>query len=141
MSSAPAIQPARPLPANAQEWLALVASLKIAGMAGQLAAQSEWRRSDGREIVLGVHEAQRHLTDRAYADKLRSAIEEATGQKIRLAFETIAQVESSLAAHEKRDRAEQKAKSEAQFRDEPFVRDVLARFDARIKPDSVKPSS
>jgi len=129
----------KPLPASAAEWIAFVATLKLPGIAGQLAAQSEWRRTDGRELVLAVAEAQRHLTDRAYADKLRMAVESATGQKVRLSFETIAEAESSLAAQERRERAEQKAKSEAQFRDEPFVRDVLSRFDARIKPDSVKP--
>ena len=40
--------------------------------------------------------------------------------------------DASLAAQESRERAEQKARTEAAFRDEPFVRDVLARFDATI---------
>ena len=30
---------------------------------------------------------------------------------------------------------------EAAFRGEPFVQDVLARFDAKIRPDSIKPVS
>ncbi len=131
--------PAHTLPSSPQGWITLVAELKIPGIAGQLAAQTEWRRCDGRELVLAIPEAQKHLSDRPYADKLRAAIEAAAGQKVRLTFETIAQTDASPAAHERRDRAEQKSKSEAQFRDEPFVRDVLARFDARIKPDSVKP--
>ena len=131
----------RPLPASADEWIALVATLKVPGLAGQLAAQSEWRRSDGRELVLAVAEAQRHLTERAYADKLRSTLEGALGGKVRLAFETIPEADASLAAKERRERAERKEQSEAAFRDEPFVQDVLARFEARIKPDSVKPAS
>ena len=54
---------------------------------------------------------------------------------------SVRRAEASLAAQERRERAEQKAKTEAAFRDEPFVRDVLARFDAKIKPDSIKPVS
>ncbi len=136
-----AAAPVRALPADPQAWMTLVATLKLPGLAGQLAAQSEWRRTEGRELVLAVPEAQRHLTDRPYADKLRAALETALAGRVRLSFETIAAAESSLAAQERRDRAEQKAKTEAAFRDEPFVRDVLSRFDARIRPDSVKPAS
>ena len=46
-----------------------------------------------------------------------------------------------LAAQEKRERAEVKAKTEAAFRDDPFVQDLLSRFDATIKTDSIKPNS
>ncbi len=130
-----------PLPADAQAWISLVGSLKLAGLAGQLAAQTEWRRTEGRELVLAIPEAQRHLTERAFADKLRAALESALGGRVRLSFETIAEAESSLAAQERRERTELKAKNEAAFREEPFVRDVLSRFDARVRPDSVKPAS
>ena len=134
-------EPSSPaFPATPEAWIALVGTLKLSAMLGQLAAQTEWRRCDGREIVLAVPESQRHLTDRAYADKLRAAIETATGRKVRLAFEYTAAADASLAAQERRERADQKTRTEAAFRDEPFVRDVLARFDARVKPDSVKPS-
>ena len=91
--------------------------------------------------MLALPEAQRHLTDKAYADKLKAALDEATGGKLRLAFELASGADASLAAQERRERAEQKAKTEAAFRDEPFVRDVVARFDARINPDSIKPVS
>jgi hypothetical protein len=42
---------------------------------------------------------------------------------------------------ERRERAEAQSKTEAAFRDDPFVQDVLSRFDGRIKPDSIKPVS
>ncbi len=101
-----------------------MAGLKLSGIVGQLAAQTELVRCDGRELVLRLPEAQRHLTDKAYADKLRAALDDATGVKLRLAFELASGAEASLAAQARRERAEQKAKTEAQFRDEPFVREV-----------------
>jgi hypothetical protein len=58
-----------------------------------------------------------------------------------LAFEVGSAGDASLAAQERRERAEQKARTEAAFRSEPFVQDVLARFDAKVRPDSIKPLS
>jgi len=58
-----------------------------------------------------------------------------------LTFELCSGVDASLAAQDKRERDERKAQTEAAFRDEPFVREVLARFDAKIRPGSIKPIS
>ncbi len=131
----------RPLPTDPAQWPAFVASLKLSGIAGQLAAQSALVRCVGHELVLCVAEAQRHLTDKAYADKLKATLDEATGGKVRLAFEFSSTADASLAAQERRDKALHKAKIEASFREEPFVRDVIERFAAKIKPDSIKPVS
>jgi DNA polymerase-3 subunit gamma/tau len=134
-------RPVRALPTDAAAWPVFVADLKLGGIVGQLAAHTELRRSDGRDVVLGLTEAHRHLADRAYADKLKAALDEATGRNLRLTFEESGAGDASLAAQEKRERALQKASTEAAFRDEPFVRDVLERFAARIRPDSIKPIS
>ena len=58
---------------------------------------------------------------------------------MRLRFEFVATSTQTLSAQEKRERAAQQAKTEAAFKDDPFVQDVLSRFDGRIKPDSIKP--
>jgi DNA polymerase-3 subunit gamma/tau len=131
--------PMRALPTEPEQWPAFVASLKISGVAGQLAAQTGLVRANAREVVLALPEAQRHLTDKAYVDKLVAALAEATGAKPRIVFELASSADHSLAAQDRRERADQKAKTEAAFRDEPFVRDVLARFSATIRPDSIKP--
>jgi DNA polymerase-3 subunit gamma/tau len=120
-------------------WPAFVAGMKLSGMALQLAAQTELKVFSGNELVLAVPEAARHLTDKAYADKLRAAIEQALGRRVRMRFEIGGAAAATLAAQEKRDRDSAQAKTEAAFRDDPFVQDLLSRFDARIKPNSVKP--
>jgi DNA polymerase-3 subunit gamma/tau len=131
----------RALPVDPAQWPSFVAALKLTGVAGQLAAQTELVRCTGRELTLGLPESQRHLTDKSYVDKLTAAIADATGARPRIVFEFASSADSSLAAQERRERAEQKAKTEAAFRDEPFVREALARFSATIKPDSIKPVS
>jgi len=134
----PSAAPTLGMPAPA-EWPAFVAAMKLSGIALQLAAQSALKASSGSEIVLAVPEAARHLTDKVYADKLKAALEQALGRRVRLRFD-IEEVDSTLAVQEKREREAARATTEAAFRDDPFVQDVLTRFDARIKPDSIKPA-
>ena len=122
------------------DWPALVATLKLAGIAAQLAAQTELKAQTGNEFVLGVPEGARHLTDKSYTDKLKVALEEKFARKVRLNFEIGGAATATLAAQEKRERAAAQAKTEAAFRDDPFVQDVLARFDAKVRPDSIKPT-
>ena len=128
-----------PLPADAAAWPAFVAGLKLTGMAAQLAAQTELKAVAGHALTLALPVAHKHLADKAYADKLKAALEQATGRKLLLAFEVGAAIETSLAATEKRERAEAHAKGEAAFREEPFVRELLAKFDAQVKSDTVTP--
>jgi DNA polymerase-3 subunit gamma/tau len=129
-------------PLQIADWPAFVARLKLSGIALQLAAQTELKAVDGNEIVLAVPEASRHLTDKAYTDKLKAALDDAFGRRVRLRFDVGGEpAAATLAAQEKRERAEVKAKTEAAFRDDPFVQDVLSRFDAKIKSESIKPNS
>ncbi len=120
-------------------WPAFVAALNLSGMALQLAAQTELEAVSGSEFVLRLPEAARHLTDKPFADTLRVAIERSIGRRVRLRFEIGGVAEASLAAEQKRARDATQAKTEAAFRDDPFVQDVLSRFEARIKPNSIKP--
>ncbi len=133
--------PSAMLPENVADWPAFVARLKLPPIAAQLAAQTELKSIKGNVLTLALPAAHKHLADKAYSDKLKIALDQATGRKLLLAFEVGGTAETSLAAQERRVRAEQKAKDEAAFRSEPFVRDVLDRFDAKIRPDSIKPVS
>jgi hypothetical protein len=70
---------------------------------------------------------------------LKLALETATGRKLLLAFEVGEATDASLAARERKVRDAAQAQGEQAFRDEPFVRDLLTRFDARIKPGTIAP--
>jgi DNA polymerase-3 subunit gamma/tau len=128
-----------PLETEPSAWPAFVAKLKLSGMAAQLAAQTELKSMQGNALTLALPASHKHLADKAYADKLKAALEAATGRKLLLAFEVGGATDASLAAQEKKGRAEAKALGEQAFRDEPFVRDLMSRFDGRINPDTIEP--
>ncbi|MEP6942468.1 MAG: DNA polymerase III subunit gamma/tau [Betaproteobacteria bacterium] len=121
------------------DWPSFVAGLKLSGIALQLAAQTELKAFAGNELVLLLPEAQRHLADRTYADKLKAALDAALGRRIRLRFEFGDAASETLAVQARRQRAQAQATTEAAFRDDPFVQDVLQRFGGTVKPDSIKP--
>jgi DNA polymerase-3 subunit gamma/tau len=107
-------------------------------MAAQIAAQSELRSVRGNAVSLAIPASQKHLADRAYSDRLKAALDAATGRKLLLAFE-IGGGEGSLAAQEQRERAQARSENEAAFRNEPFVRDLVARFDATVRSETIEP--
>ena len=127
------------LPDDPAQWPATVAALKLSGMAAQLAAQTAWASLKGNVLTLALPVSHKHLADKMYADKLKAALEAATGRKLLLAFEVGDAAAGSLAARERKAREEAQAHGEQAFRDEPFVRDLLSRFDARIKPETIQP--
>jgi len=129
------------IPASAADWPAFVACLKLGPMAAQLAAQTELKSVEGNVLTLALPATQKHLADKTYADKLKLALDQATGRRWMLAFEVGSPAEASLAVLKQREAAEQKAKNEAAFKSDPFVQDVLTRFGAKIRPDSIKPTS
>jgi len=132
-------EPRLPLPETAPDWRTFVAGLRLVGMAAQLAAQSELKSVRGNALSLAIPASHRHLADKAYADKLKAALEGATGRKLLLAFEIGDSNDGSLAAIERRERAQAKAEGEAAFRSEPFVRELVARFDAIVRPETIEP--
>jgi DNA polymerase-3 subunit gamma/tau len=129
----------QPMPADPSAWPAFVAGLSLAPMAAQLAGQTELKSIEGNVVTLALPTTHKHLADKAYADRLKTALDAATGRKWMLAFEVGSKAEASLAAQRQREHAEAKARTEAAFRSEPFVQDALARFDAKIRTDSIKP--
>jgi DNA polymerase-3 subunit gamma/tau len=131
--------PSRSLPSSPSEWPAFVAGLKLAGMASTLAANTELRSVLGHVVNLALPATHKHLADRAYSDKLKAALEAATGSKWMLAFEVGDATPSSLASQERRERDQARERTEAAFREEPFVRDLVERFDGKVRSDSIKP--
>ena len=111
-------------------------------MAAQLAAQTELKSIEGNVLTLALPAAHKHLADKAYADKLKAALEQATGRKWMLAFEVgVARRGVARRAEAARARRGRRRRPRRRSASEPFVRDVLARFDAKIRPDSIKPVS
>ncbi len=122
------------------DWPAFVAGLSLSGMAGMLAKQCELHGFDGGVLELVVPTAQKHLTDKAYQDKLRSELMPHLGNNLRMNIRLGEATGVSLAAHEDRARSKHQADAEAAIDRDPFIKDLRQDFGAEVVRDSIRPT-
>jgi DNA polymerase-3 subunit gamma/tau len=121
------------------DWGQLLVELKVGGMARMLAQHSELSMWDGQGMRLRVPEVHKHLLEKPYRDKLQAALEEHFGRRLRIEF-ALGQPTGQTPA-ELEDRAlqvRQEAAVQAIDQD-PFVRELVENFDARVIDESIRP--
>ena len=125
------------------DWPQWIAQCRLTGLAHQLAYNAELKAHrqtpSGIEMDLALSENNRHLAERAYQDKLREALGSALGAPVRLKIEIGVAAEGSMAAQDRRARQVLQDNATASFNDDPFVRDAVRLFDARVRQQSIQP--
>jgi DNA polymerase III subunit gamma/tau len=125
--------------AATSDWHRLVADLKVGGMARMLAQHTELAREEGDRLELTVPEAHRHLLEKPYRDKLQLALEEHYGRKVRLQFTLGASTGNTPAEREDQERQVRQQRAIEAIEGDPFVRELVENFDARVADESIKP--
>jgi len=145
VAAAPAVTARTAPPADSKkkpaddDWNALVSRLPLAGMERMLAHNCElvaWR--DGA-IELRVPHAQRHLAERAYQNRLKLALEQHLGTRVRLDISIGAGNGNTLAALQERENQQRQSEAAATIDRDPFVRELIEHLDARVLPPTIKP--
>jgi DNA polymerase-3 subunit gamma/tau len=141
----PAVQVSESSPAQPgkirsdQDWPMIVADLKLGGMARMLADQCELKSLDGSMMRLGLADAHKHLLDKTYQEKLEAALRQKFGAGLRVCFEVGASTGQSPVEVRARAKAEKQAEAVAAIETDPFIRDLVEQFDARVDPASIQP--
>lgn len=131
-----AISSARPIEGD---WHAILATLKLGGMARELGHHCELRAVEGDLIILRLSPTHRHLQMRPAQDKLQQTLSEHFGRAVQLRIE-LAEVESATpAALAQRDKRERQDRAVAAIEQDGFVREVIETFDATLIESSIKP--
>jgi DNA polymerase-3 subunit gamma/tau len=121
------------------DWNALINRLPLAGMERMLAHNCELIAWQDGQIQLRVPHAQRHLNDRAYQDRLKAALEEHLGAKLKLDIAVGPSSGNTLAEIRDRDKEQKLNTAVAAIDGDPFVRELIDNFGARIVPSTIKP--
>jgi len=124
---------------SSSDWPTIVASLKLGGMARMLADQCELKSHDGNTMLLGLAEAHKHLLDKTYQDKLVAALKQKFGEQLKVQIELGAASGQSPVEVRARAKAEKQAEAVAAIESDPFIRDLVDQFDARIDPSTIQP--
>jgi DNA polymerase-3 subunit gamma/tau len=109
-------------------------------MARVLAEHCELVGRDGARIELRIAQAHQHLLDGPFQQRLKSALESHFGAPLRVAIQVTAVAGSSPAAIADRDRQQRQEQAIAGIERDPFVRELVEGFDARVVESSIKPA-
>ena len=135
---APEVRAGGPIDQELADWPSLVGKIKVGGMARMLADNCEFRKLEGDVLELAVPEAHKHLLEKAYTDKLQAALEEFFGRRIRLKI-TPGGGGKTPAEIENQERQAKLAKAIESIDTDPFVRELVENFDARVNDSTIKP--
>jgi len=126
-------------PNAAWDWLAVVAGLRLGGMAKMLADHCELVSQADDAVTLRVGEAHKHLLDRAYQDKLVSALRDKYGATLEVTFEIGAAAEQTPQQVRTRIKEARQAEAVAAIESDPFVRELVEQFGGRIDASTIQP--
>jgi DNA polymerase-3 subunit gamma/tau len=127
---------ARPAP-FAGDWPALARSLPVTGAAKQLAERSELLAWKDGKFELAVPPESRAFADKAHIERLRAALREALGQPVQVTVTVGALSGRTAAAMNEDERRARQAQADDQVGADPFVRELVASFDATV--ESIQP--
>ena len=121
-------------------WPELVARLSLSGMARVLAQHCELIARDGARVELRIARVHQHLLNGPHQERLKAALEQQFGAKLRLAIQVVDDAGASPAALADRDRQQRQAQATAEIEQDPFVRELVETFDARVVDSTIKPA-
>jgi DNA polymerase-3 subunit gamma/tau len=121
-------------------WESIVAGLGLSGMARVLADHCELIRREGARVELRIGQAHQHLLDGPFQQRLKAALESHFGAPLRVAIQVGEAAGSSPAAIADRDRQQRQEQAIAGIERDPFVRELVEGFDARVVESSIKPA-
>ncbi|MCK6386873.1 MAG: DNA polymerase III subunit gamma/tau, partial [Zoogloea sp.] len=129
-----------PLPADI-DWHALQEHIGLGGFNLQLAQHSELVSVDGRLLKLRLANDQRHLLqiNRSGPEKLQEALSAHFGVPVRVAIEVGEIATVTPAQRNQAEKTERHAAAVVALEQDPFVRELIARFDATLEVASVRP--
>ncbi|MBL8398035.1 MAG: DNA polymerase III subunit gamma/tau [Candidatus Accumulibacter sp.] len=127
-----------PAPAT-HDWHALIATLKVTGMARELGQHCELSELTGTRITLRLSPRHRHLLIKPAQDKLQQALSEHFGQTMQLSITVTELAGDSPAAVAQRDRQQRIDRAIASVEEDVFVREIIEIFDATLIESSIKP--
>jgi DNA polymerase-3 subunit gamma/tau len=120
-------------------WGEIVEGLGLSGMARMLAQHCELVRQDGNRVELAISRVHERLLDKPYQDKLKAALQQHFGGGVRVTITVGEGNDNSPAALADRDKQRRHAQAVAEIEQDPFVRELVENFDARIVEATIKP--
>jgi DNA polymerase III subunit gamma/tau len=133
------LKPGPSASAFSEDWITTVSRLKLSAMPKMLAQRCEVKNFTPDEIEFCVPEIHRHLLQKSYQDRLQAALREHLGKPVRLKFSVGVVTGLTPAEMESREKQNRQSQAIAAIESDPFVRELVENFDAKLIVSSIKP--
>lgn len=121
------------------DWAALIKSINLIGVASQLARHCEVADWRDRQLTLRVAEGHTRLRTERVEAQLREALAARLGQPLRIRF-VVGQPQRTTPAQQDTARATERQQQAARLiEQDPNVQALQETFQARVRPDSIRP--
>ena len=114
------------------EWQQLIQRLSLAGAARELARHAELQHRDGARFELVVPKSKAYLAERAYQEKLKSALEGHLSAAVTLKISVGETSGASAAAIEAGEREARRSEAARAVQSDGFVKDLVNLFDGKV---------
>ena len=131
--------PAAANEAEVSAWSEIVETLGVTGMARMLAQHCELVKLDPRRIELKLPRAHERLLEKGYQERLKAALQKRYGAAVHVAITVGESSGNSPAEIADRERQRNQVRAIAEIEQDPFVRELVENFDARVNEASIKP--
>ena len=138
--AAPYVAPAATPPGTFNgDWISLVGKLKLGGMAMMLAQHCELNSMENDYFKLTLPPAHKHLAEKPYQEKLKNALTDFFGRPIKLTIELGVTSGPTPVQVSQNQKAEREQRAIESIEQDPFVRDLVEQFDAKVIESTIKP--
>ncbi len=120
-------------------WAETVATLKVRGVADQLARNCVPAGLSGSVLTLQMQPRYQHVFTEKAKDRLEKALRSRFGDDLRLRIKIAETTEETPAELRERQQSERQQEAEAAIAEDPHVRALGSRFGATVRPGSVAP--
>jgi len=123
------------------DWRGLIRALGLGGLVRELAQHCEWVECSDDSLQLRLSTAHRHLLDmnRGAAERVQDQLSAALGRPLKVRIEIGDIAGETPAQRDAIDRRARHAEAVAALEADPFVRELIERFDATLVESTVKP--
>ena len=122
-----------------ESWSALVARMKLPGMARELAHHCVLERLEDDRCVLVLDQAFEHLLSERLQGRLGQALDECLHRSMRLEIKIGSVGHETPADLQQRQREEKLAQAEQAISEDETVKALIETFDAKVLPGTIKP--
>jgi len=126
---------------EARDWRGLLRALGVGGLVRELGQHCEWAACNNELLTLRLSDTHKHLFEmnRAAVERLQEQLSAVLGRPMRLRIDIGAIEGETPAQRDEIERRARHASAVAALERDPFVRELIERFDATLVEESVKP--